>query len=109
MTLSRSPGLVAFTAAAALALCIAIYNFVADVGIAGTPGAGLAVFGTFALAGAGLLLIARHLPAWAQKVFCVLIALGLLGTMLAAWFLHAWLVLALLVVAAFAFVISFFL
>lgn len=105
----RKPGTAAFSLAAILAACIALYNYMADPGIHGTLGAGLALFGCVALAFAGLLLLLTPLPGWVRGVFRVLIVLGLIGTGLAAWFLHAWAVFVLIVVAAVAFVFSFFL
>ncbi|MEQ5872190.1 hypothetical protein J4E08_20175 [Sagittula sp. NFXS13] len=106
MQITRYPGLSAFTLSALLALAVMLWNYVADVGIAGTGGAALALFGTFALTAAGILLVMTRLPGWARVTFKVLIALGLIGTSLAAFFLHAWIVLALLIVATVAFVIS---
>ena len=74
---------------AVLGLGIAIADFFRrDSGIAGTAGAGLAIFGCGALVLAAIL-IGRLRPGALRTTFVVLVLIGALLTALSAWFLES--------------------
>ncbi|WP_410218205.1 hypothetical protein [Paracoccus sp. (in: a-proteobacteria)] len=79
---------------AAIGLIIAVLAFVQrESGIAGTPGAGLAIFGMAALTLAALL-VGRLVPGRLRTFIAVMILVGGLLTLLCTWFLmQGWMML----------------
>jgi len=89
--------------ASVLGFVEAVLNYFFDVGIAYSEGAQLVVISTLLI----LLAIALvawwpAMPRWLKVVFAILILLDFIGTGLAAYFLEAYLLLALMVVALIA-------
>ena len=91
--------------AALIGLGVAIYNFFSPVGLlaplsdtAGSPGAGLVIFGAFMLVVAGLVLGGRIENRYVIAFFTVGAFVGILGTGLAAYLLDSWPLLALMAV-----------
>lgn len=82
-------------ATAAVGLIIAVVAFFRDgSGIAGTPGAGLAILGTAALVLASLL-VGRMAPGSLRTFIAVMILIGGILTLVCAWFLmQGWIMLA---------------
>lgn len=78
-------------------------------GIDHTGGALLVIASTAILLAAALILaLAAGAPGWLRWVLIAGCLLDALGTGLAAWFLHAWLLLALMVVAGLGWVLGAF-
>jgi quinoprotein glucose dehydrogenase len=89
-----------------LALLDALFNyFSTSNGIHGSEGALLVIVSTLLLALAAGVVVNRWGPRWLRATFEVLIVLDFLGTALAAYFLEAWLLLALVVLAFLAWVV----
>jgi hypothetical protein len=105
---SKAYGTWLLTAAAAVGLVVSIVAyFDASGGIDHTPGVVLVIVSTALLLGAALVLaLAPRAPAWLRILLLVLIALDILGTAAAAYFLQAWLLLALMVLAAVGWIAS---
>ena len=78
----------------------ALLNYFFDVGTGGSAGALLVVISTLLiLAAIGLVRWWPAMPRWLKVIFAILILLDFIGTGLAAYFLEAYLLLALMVVA----------
>ena len=93
-------GALVMTVAAVLGLILAVWNYAAPMtGVTGTAGALLVVFSSLALAVDGVLLYLLR-PGAIHRVLAGLGALGVLGTFVAAWFLHAWWLMAAMAVVA---------
>lgn len=91
--------------AAFLALCVAIYNFFAPVGlfaplsdVRGSLGAGVAIFGCLMLIIAGLVLGGRRRNVLLIAIFVIGGLAGILGTGFAAYLLGSWVILCLMAV-----------
>jgi hypothetical protein len=101
-TMRHDGGLV-IALGAALALAVAIYNYLSPVAflapqasVAGTPGAALVVFSTAVLAAAGLILGGRTGSRALVGFLMVGALVAILGTGLAAWLLESPAILALM-------------
>lgn len=103
------PAISAVSLLGALAFVDSVFNYLwPGNGIHGTEGALLVVVSTFLLTvGAGMIVLG-WLRGWIRGLFEILIALDLLGTALAAYLLEAWVLLALIVLAAIAWLIHIF-
>ena len=78
------------TGSGVVGLCVAIYEYFAGPGIAGTPGVGLVIVSTALIAAAGLAVATRSADRhWLYTTLVVLLFLGLIGTILAGYFLEA--------------------
>lgn len=101
MTSTRAGGAWLMTLAAAIGLIVSAFAyFHLGSGIDHTAGALLVIVSTILLAGAGAALaLTGGAAGWWRGLLLVLTLLDVLGTGLAAWFLHAWLLLALMVLA----------
>jgi hypothetical protein len=77
-----------------------IAYFRRDSGINHTPGALIVIISTALLVLAALALTRLARPAWARGMLTACLLLDVLGTGVAAWFLHAWALLAVDVLAA---------
>ncbi|MEX0695693.1 MAG: hypothetical protein WD075_14690 [Rhodospirillales bacterium] len=95
------------TAAALCGIGISAFNYSAPMtGVTGTAGALMVVCSSILLAGAGVFLLFKHSGGSATFVR-VLALLGALGTILAAWFLHEYWLVAIMVAATVAAIMSF--
>lgn len=93
----------------ALAFLDSLFNYFSPGnGIHGTEGALLVMVSTLLLTIAALLIASRRIGGWVRGLFEVLIALDLLGTALAAYLLEAWILLALVILAAIAWLLHIF-
>lgn len=99
----RHDGGLVIALGAALALAVAIYNYLSPVAflapqasVAGTPGAALVVFSTAVLAAAGLILGGRTGSRALVGFLMVGALVAILGTGLAAWLLESPAILALM-------------
>lgn len=97
-------------AAAALGLIVAL---IADLrrgsGVDHTAGALLVVASTVLLLAGGLVLaLWRRPPGWATILLLIACLIDILGTALAAWFLHEWALLGLMACAAVGWVLDLF-
>ncbi|MEJ0097524.1 MAG: hypothetical protein WDM84_05760 [Bauldia sp.] len=98
-------GMNVVTVLALLALLDCLFNFFwTGNGIHGSEGALLVIVSTLLMALAAGLIARGLLRGWLGGLFEVLIVLDFLGTALAAYFLEAWILLALVVLAAVAWV-----
>lgn len=87
--------------AAALGVLVSLYDFFLAWGISHTVGTGIVLVSTAIMAVSALaFLIWRAMPAWLRVLLLIGLALDVIGTGVAAYFLTAWLLLALMVVAA---------
>lgn len=100
---------------AALGLLVAVYNFFSPVGllapasdVAGTPGAGVAIFGTVALLLAGLVLAGSVANRALIGILIVGSFLGILGTALAGWLLDSILLVGLMVICGIGWLLRVF-
>jgi hypothetical protein len=108
MARGREGGAWLMALAAAIGLIVSlIAYFHLGSGIDHTAGALLVIISTVLLTGAGvvLALTTGASGAW-RTVLNVLCILGVVGTGLAAWFLHAWLLLALMAAALVGWLVS---
>jgi len=93
-------GITATAVLSGLAVLDAAYNYFAGAGITGTEGALLVVISTLLMLIAALIIARGRGPGWLHPVLSVLLVLDFLGTAVAAYFLDAWVLLALVVLAA---------
>lgn len=95
--------------AALTGLIVSIYNYLTPgTGIDGTEGAMLVIVSSLLILGASLLVALVSLPAWLFWTFEVLILLGIIGTMAAAYLLMSWILLGAMVAALLAHLIHLF-
>ncbi|HSV01780.1 MAG TPA: hypothetical protein VLI41_01115 [Phenylobacterium sp.] len=100
--------LMALAAAAGLVVSLVAY-FNRGGGIAHTGGAALVIASTAILLVAALVLaLALAAPAWLRGLLLAGCLLDLLGTGLAAFFLHAWLLLALMIIGLVGWLLAMF-
>ena len=91
-----------------LALIDSLFNyFWAGNGIHGSEGALLVIVSTLLMTIAAGLIVNRWISGWVRGLFEFLILLDFLGTALAAYFLEAWILLALVVLAFIAWIAHF--
>lgn len=82
---------------ALLAIALAAYAYlVPSTGVAGTEGAMLALAGSVAILIGAVAAASLRRPGWLRTTLMVLLLLGLIGTALAAWFLHRFVLVAVL-------------
>lgn len=87
--------------AAVIAFVVSLYDFFIAWGINHTIGTGIVLVSTAIMAVAALvILVWRAMPASLRVLLLIGLALDLIGTGVAAYFLAAWLLLALMIVAA---------
>jgi hypothetical protein len=100
----------ALAAAAVLGCAVAVWNYLrAGTGVDHTAGALLVAVTTAVLiAVAAAVAVAGRAPRWLRAVLIAICLLDIAGTGLAAWFLHEWALLALMVLAAAAWVLALF-
>lgn len=110
MTRERAGGAWLMALAAAVGLIVsAIAYFHLGSGIDHTAGALLVIISTLLLTGAAVVLaLTGGGSGWWRTLLLVLTILDVLGTGLAAFFLHAWLLLVLMVVALVGWLIATF-
>ena len=97
---TRAGGAWLMAAAAALGLIVSIVQFYRrGSGVDHTAGALLVIISTALLLAAALVLASVRGGGWWRTLLVALSILGLLGTGVAAWLLHAWILLALMVLA----------
>lgn len=96
--------------AASLAGLVAagIYTFVDGNGIAYTPGTYLVLISTMLLLGGAMILVFASGRGWLGGILAFLVLLDILGTGLAAYFLMAWVLLALMAVALIGWLVHVF-
>ena len=91
-----------------LAFIDAVFNyFSTGNGIHGSEGALLVIASTLLMAIAAALIASRRITGWLLGLFEFLILLDFLGTALAAYFLEAWILLALVVLALIGWIAHF--
>ncbi len=91
-----------------LALVDSLFNyFWTGNGIHGSEGALLVIVATLLMMLAAGLIAARWISGWLRGLFEFLILLDFLGTALAAYFLEAWILLALVILAFIAWIAHF--
>jgi hypothetical protein len=95
--------------AAVIAVLVSLYDFLLAWGINHTLGSGIVLAAIAIMALAALTILAwAAMPRWLRVLLLIGLALDVLGTGLAAYFLTAWVLLALMVVAAIAWVATAF-
>ncbi|MFI4966792.1 MAG: hypothetical protein ACHP9T_15670 [Caulobacterales bacterium] len=103
---TRAGGAWLMAAAAALGLIVSVVQFYRrGSGVDHTAGALLVIISTALLLAAALVLALARGGGWWRALLVVLSILGVLGTGAAAGFLHAWILLVLMVVALAAWLI----
>ena len=96
-------GGIALAALSLLALLDSVFNYFSrGNGISGTEGALLVVVSTLLMLIAAILLARDMVRGWVRVTFEILIVLDFIGTTAAAHFLNAWLLVAVVAVAAIA-------
>ncbi len=102
-------GGIALVALSLLALLDSVFNYFSrGNGISGTEGALLVVVSTLLMLIAAVLLARDMVRGWVRVTFEILIVLDFIGTAAAACFLNAWLLLALVALAAIAWLAHIF-
>jgi hypothetical protein len=96
-------GGIALVALSLLALLDSVFNYFSrGNGISGTEGALLVVVSTLLMLIAAILLARDMVRGWVRVTFEILIVLDFIGTAAAAYFLNAWLLVAVVALAAIA-------